>query len=541
MDSGQIILVRFSARKGYVMKKAKLFFINSVVMIATSLVLRIIDVFFNVYISNKIGLAGMGLIQIIMSVFGFSVIVACSGIGLASTRLVAEELAYNSHSGVRKSMKTCLTYAIVFGSFASFILLIGGNFIGTHLLKDTRTIQSLHILAISLPFYSAQCALYGYFTAVRRVFLSSITQILEMGARIGLTVFFIEKNLEKGMEATCNGLMMAATLSEIVAFGLMFSVYMIDKRRFKRKDTTKNNIPKRLFKISLPMAFSSYVCSALVTIKNVMIPIGLVKYGMTRDVALSQFGVISGMVIPIILFPAAFIGTFSSLIVPEITECYRLGNRKKINYIVTRAFQVTLIFTICVIAIFLKFSQEFGMVVYKNITIGTYIEILTPLALIAYLDGITDAMLKGLDQQVASMFFNIFDSGFSILLVFFLLPRFGLNGLLFLMFASKLLNTFLSINKIAKITDFKVKYSDWMFKPFVCSFIAVVFAKAIINVVYHGYRYSVSVLTMYVTLSIVLYIILIFAFGCIKKQDIKLLSNKFKKKNISKGIDSDVA
>ena len=523
------------------MKKAKLFFINSIVMIATSLILRIIDVFFNIYISNKIGLAGMGLIQIIMSVFGFSVIVACSGIGLASTRLVAEELAYNSHSGIRKSMKTCFIYAISFGVFASFILLIGGNFIGTHLLRDARTVKSLHILAISLPFYSAQCALYGYFTAVRRVFLSSITQILEMGARIGLTVFFIERNLENGMEATCNGMMMAATLSEVVAFSLMFSVYLIDRRRFNKKDTTKNNIRKRLFNISLPMAFSSYVCSALITIKNVMIPLGLVKYGMTRDVALSQFGVINGMVIPIILFPAAFIGTFSSLIVPEVTECYRLGNRKKINYIVTRAFQFTLIFTIGIIAIFLKFSQEFGMVVYKNITIGTYIEILTPLALIAYLDGITDAMLKGLDQQVASMFYNIFDSGFSILLVYFLLPRFGLNGLLFLMFASKLLNTFLSINKITKITDFKVRYSDWMIKPFICSFIAVVFAKGIVNTVYRGYRYSVTILTMYVTISIILYVIMIIAFGCVKKQDVTIFLNRFKKKNISKSIDSDVA
>ena len=68
-------------------------------------------------------------------------------------------------------------------------------------------------------------------------------------------------------------------------------------------------------------------------------------------------------------------------------------------------------------------------------------------------------MLIGLNKQVSSMFFNIFDSAFSIVLVFVLLPKFGLNGLLFVMFASKLLNTYLSINKIAKITDFKIKYS----------------------------------------------------------------------------------
>lgn len=510
------------------MRKGKLFFINSLVLIGTSLVLRIIGVTFNVYISEKMGLAGMGLIEIIISVFSFSVIVACSGIGLASTRLVAEEYANNSHSGIRKSMRECITYAITFGISAGIVLYFGADFIGKTLLGDARTVNSLHILAISLPFYSAQCALYGYFTAVRKVYLSSVIQIAEMAFRIGLTVYFLEKNINLGMEAACNGLMIAATLSEVIAFSMMIAVYEIDKRHFNRKDTTVNRIRKRLFKISLPVAFSSYVCSALQTIKNIMIPLGLMKYGMSRDLALSQFGVINGMVIPIILFPAAFLSAFSSLILPEITECYRLGNKNRINYIITKAFQFTLIFTIGIIGLFLMFSNEFGIVIYKNINIGTYIKILTPLALIAYLDGMVDSMLKGLDKQVSSMFFNIFDSGFSIVLVYFLLPKFGLSGLLFVMFASKLLNTYLSIDKVAKVTDFKIKYSAWMVKPLISIFISVVFSKLIVGVLNNGYKYTPLVLTEYVGLSLIIYTVIILVLGCVSKNDLKMIKNVFR-------------
>ncbi len=367
------------------MRKVKLFLINSFAMTATSLILRIIGVSFNVYISNTIGLAGMGLIEIIMSVFSFSVIVASSGINLGATRLVAEELACKSHSGIRKSMSNCLIYSAVFGIFAGLVLFLGADFIGTTLLGDERTVKSLPILAISLPFYSAQCVMYGYFTAVRKSFLTSIVQVFEMGSRIGLTVYFLEKNLHLGLEYACIGLMTAATLSEIIAFSLMFIVYLLDKRKYSKKDKTNNNITKRMFKITLPVAFSSYVCSALQTIKSIMIPLGLIKFGLTRDEALAQFGVISGMVIPVILFPAAFLSTFSSLIVPEITEAYRLDNKARINSMISRVFQISLIFTICVIGIFLNFSNEFGLVIYNNISIGVYIKILTPLALIAYL------------------------------------------------------------------------------------------------------------------------------------------------------------
>ena len=510
------------------MRKAKLFMINSIVMIITSIILRMIYVSFNVYISKKIGFAGIGLVEIIMSVFGFSVIVASSGVGLAATRLVSEEIANKSHAGIRRSMRCCLIYSIFFGLCASITLYFGADFIGRYLLKDIRTIYAMKILSISLPFYSAQCALYGYFTAVRRVYLSCAVQVFEMGARIYLTIFYLEKNLAKGMEAACNGLMIAATLSEIIAFAIMYTVFKFDRRRYNKKDKSLSNIKHRLFRISIPVALSSYACSALCTIKNVLIPFCLVAYGMTRDEALSQYGIINAMVLPIILFPAAFLSVFSSLIIPELTECYRLGNNKRINYIITRAFQVTLIFTICVIGIFLKFSNEFGIVIYQNLQIGIYIKILTPLALIAYLDGMVDAMLKGLDEQVASMMFNITDSVFSIILVLFFLPRFGFEGLIFIVFASKLLNTFLSINKITVITDFKIKYVDWMLKPLICIFISVVFSKVIVNFASPGYKFSTTTLVLYCTSSIIIYAVLIILNNCVSKDDIRLFFKRFK-------------
>ncbi len=138
-------------------------------------------------------------------------------------------------------------------------------------------------------------------------------------------------------------------------------------------------------------------------------------------------------------------------------------------------------------------------------------------------------MLKGLNEQVSSMFFNIFDSAFSIALVYFLLPKFGLDGLLFVMFASKLLNTYLSIDKIARTTDFYIKYFDWIVKPFICIFASVIFSKLIVNVLSSGYKYTPIILIQYVLFSILLYIIFIMLFGSISKKDLHLLKGLFKK------------
>jgi len=511
------------------MRKMKLFLMNSIILVITSLLLRTIGVSFNVYISNKIGLSGMGLLEIIISVFSFAVILATSGISLAATRLVAEELASNSNSGINSAMKKCISYSLFFGISSGFLLFFSSNFVGTYLLHDVRTIKSLYVLSICLPFIAIQSALYGYFTAVRRIAISASVQIIEQVVKIALTIYLLKSFLPKGLEYACLSLVIASCISEIVSFILLFCMYIIDKRRFTPTCEKSENMTNRMLNISLPIAFSSYICSALYTIKSVMIPIGLIKSGMTRDIALAQFGVISGMVLPVILFPSAFLSAFSSLIVPEITECYRLGNTKKINYIISRAFQITLIFSIGIIGIFLKFPYDFGMVIFRNIEIGSYIRVLAPLILIIYLDSVVDSMLKGLNQQVSSMFYNIFDSAFSIILVYFLLPKYGIKGLMFVIFLSKLLNTFLSVNKIIKVTNFKIDFLAWFVKPLFCILFSISLSKIFVDILNIGYNSLVFALILSVVFSLVLYIITLWFTNCFSKSDILRVKSIFKK------------
>lgn len=93
------------------MKKIQRFFLNAMIMTATSLLMNAVGVWFNLYISGKIGAEGMGVFQLIMSVYSFTVTFAASGINLASTRLVAEEAA-SPNGNVKGAMRRCFGYAL---------------------------------------------------------------------------------------------------------------------------------------------------------------------------------------------------------------------------------------------------------------------------------------------------------------------------------------------------------------------------------------------------------------------------------------------
>ena len=186
---------------------------------------------------------------------------------------------------------------------------------------------------------------------------------------------------------------------------------------------------------------------------------------MDSETSLKCYGTIHGMTLPIILFPSSILKSLAGLLVPEFSECLKLGHVRQINHIASRMIKNALLFSIFISGIFYCFADEFGRTIYKNSEVSYYIRLLAPLTVIMYVDGIVDGMLKGLNQQLNSMWYNIIDSFISVIAVIILLPKYGASGYIAMIYISELLNGFLSINRLIKITDFKVKYISWIALP----------------------------------------------------------------------------
>lgn len=84
-------------------RRIKVFLLHGILLTITGLVMRTIGMFFNVYISNKIGSEAIGIYQLIMSVYMFAITLANSGIHLATTRIISEQEAFRYGSRYKKS------------------------------------------------------------------------------------------------------------------------------------------------------------------------------------------------------------------------------------------------------------------------------------------------------------------------------------------------------------------------------------------------------------------------------------------------------
>ena len=93
------------------------------------------------------------------------------------------------------------------------------------------------------------------------------------------------------------------------------------------KENTKG-LTKRLFKISVPIAANSYLMSIFSTVQMILIPLSLIKFGMSESEAISVLGGVMGMVFPIIMFPATLLMSLAMVLMPEISRARAINNKE---------------------------------------------------------------------------------------------------------------------------------------------------------------------------------------------------------------------
>lgn len=506
------------------MSRLKRYLASGALMTAVTLALRGLSVIFNAYISKKIGAEALGLYTLLGSVYSFALTFALSGINLTTTRLVSDALGEDSKANARAAMKKCICYSLFFGISASVALLLLAEPLGIHALGDVRTVKPLRLCAATLPLISLTSCMGGYFTAVRRVYKNAATQIIEQLARLAFCTVLLDAFFGKDIESSCVALVLGGALSEMLSFSISLLLYILD-RSIKGKSsaarTTEKRIGKKMLSIALPLALSTYFRSALLSIEHIMIPWGLERSGADRASSLAAYGTLQAMVMPLVLLPSALIQSFSGLLIPELAELKIRKNKTEIRYIASRVCHLALIFACGTSGIMIFFADDLGREIYSSTEAGRYIRLIAHIIPIMYLDTTVDSMLKGLGEQLYTMNVNIVDTLSSLVMVLILIPKMGIYGYIVLIMVSEIFNASLSIYKLVRVTDIKLRPLKWLLLPTLSVTAASGVGSALGAAIGIGLVPSIAI-------SVALYLLLVRALGAIDREEYVWIRSFFK-------------
>lgn len=432
--------------------------------------MRGVGLFSSSYVAGAVGAEGVGLYTLIMSLYGFALTFATSGIALTMTNQVAAAQETGDRA-VSSVVRAGITYALAFGGAATAVLFLFAPLFGVRVLGDVRTVPTIRILALSLLPEALLSVLTGYFVGVRRITNNAVLQVSAQAFKLSITLLLVGRLGGRGIKEACIALAVCLLLTDMVTLAIAVVQFLHARRGGGRGVGRESLVP--VCRMAFPLAVSAYLRSALLTVEHLLIPKRLRLYGQSAADSLASYGILHGMALPVVLYPMALLTSFAGLLVPEFAESNAKGDSARMQRMCEKSLRTALWYGIGISSFLLLFSEELGLVFYHSAEAGRYIAMLAPVVPIMYLDHVTDQMLKGIGEQVASMWINITDSLLSVALVYVLLPLLGVQGYAWVIIGMEMYNFLLSFRRLRRRIRFRISSILSVAPPFFAAFFSV--------------------------------------------------------------------
>ena len=428
-------------------------FYSALLLTGVNLLLRFVGTSFQVYISAALGAAGVGLLQLVMSVGSLAMVAGMAGIRTATMYLTAEELGRGKRQNVTWVLSACFIYSIlcsgaVAASLYGFAPQIAQSWIG-----DTRTVQSLRLFAAFLPCTCLCGVMTGYFTAANRIGTLAAVEVAEQLCSMTITMTALQLWAGGDAGRACLCVIFGSSMGTLLTLGCLILLRL----RERVPPGARLPVRSRLTEAAVPLALADVLKSGINTTENLMVPKRLALNALVEN-PLAAFGMVSGMVFPVLMFPACILFGLAELLIPELARCAAAGSQKRISYLVRRSLKVSMLYGVLFCGLMFLLAEELCMVLYANAEAGRYLKLYSLMVPMLYCDAITDAMTKGLGQQKVCVRYNILTSSMDVVFLYLLLPKYGMDGYFLSFLVTHLINFGLSLRRLLKITGERIPF-----------------------------------------------------------------------------------
>ena len=423
------------------MKRNNPFITGTIILTLTGLLSRLIGFFYRIYLSRLFGEEGMGVYQLLSPVLSLTFSVTAAGLQTAISKYVAGEAAAENYKASFRVLMTGLFLSLLLSLPCTGIMLRFSELIAARFLLEPRTASMLRIIALSVPLGAVHSCINGYFYGVKKAGIPAATQLIEQFFRVACVFLASYTAGLKGSAPTINVAVVGLVVGE---FGAMVVSIAAVYLRFCQLSSTKGirrnaakalrpaaaylSVTAKLLALSVPLSLTRIVINLLQSVEAVYIPSMLQAYGYDSATALSVYGVLTGMALPLIFFPNALTGSISLMLLPVVSEADAAGNMAAVKRAARKTvYSCLFLGGICTLG-FLLLGRPVGQLLFHSELAGIFICSLSFICPFLYLCATLTSILHGLGKAGSIFFVNVSSLLLRLAFVFWLLPRFGIDS-----------------------------------------------------------------------------------------------------------------
>lgn len=445
-----------------------------------SFILQGLGLWLNIMISNKLGTASVGVMTLIFSLFGFIMVLANGNIFISTSRFVSEEIGAGNEN-VTRIMRLSMGFSLILSaafSLASFLL---SGLIADYVSDTSELALSIKIIAFSLSPAAFGSCIKGYFNAVRNVNVPCIGDIVEFAAKwsaLALGVIFL---LDRGLSVYIL-ISVSILIGEVISCIFYIIKYLPEYKRFSAKSENKPRITKitSYLKFSLPIVAGGYVQMVMSSLNEALVPVALLKYNVSSERAMSEYGMFEAMIIPTVFYPAVILTSLSNIIIPEIARANSSDNIGRVKSLIRKIFRRAFAYSFFISGMLLTAGDKIGQILCPSDSlVGETLVKLFPVVPFIYLEIVLEGIIKGLGKQNFSTINSLCEYIIRIVCVIIFVNLYGFTGVLISYYASNIYSNIVRIIFVCRTTGVHFEVWTYLAKPFLMCFFCCHVATAV--------------------------------------------------------------
>ena len=442
---------------------------GTIILTLAGLLSKVLGFIMRIFLSRYLGAEGIGIVQLVSPLHVLGVVIASFGIQTAISRFVSST---PGHSGERfRVLKTGVILGFSLAVLYSLILFLFSPELAGYLLGEAECTPLLRVAAICIPLETIHHCINGYYYGTRKTGVPALSQLIEQSVRISSLWLIFAITTKEGITFTPIHAVLGNLAGDIASMLFNLTALSLEKKGGKNLPCTNcsshGQILRRIGTVALPLTCSQTITHIFHSVETVLIPTMLRAHGYDNSTALSMYGILTGMALPLILFPSTLANSFAVLLLPTISEAYSRANHRLIDVLTRHTIHVCLLLGIFSTGFFITMGGETGQLLYDNSLAGSYIITLGFLCPFLFLNMTLSSVLNGLGKTAQVFRNNLIGLSIRILFAVCIIPKIGIYGYFMGFLLSSCIITLLLVLSIRSYVHPVFEPLEYLCKPIV--------------------------------------------------------------------------
>jgi len=303
--------------------------VSALILVIGGFVCKCLGALFRLPLTNLLGIEGIGVFQLIMSLYSFSLVVTCGGVTATLSKLISSTRARGQHEKISTYLKRAVLFSVLLGLGIGIIFFFCGKWIAGF--QGITSGSGYTLFVALLPLGGMLAVFRGFFQGYENMLPTAISQILEQVAKFGFGLLFAFYFGKFGISQGVFGAFLGIVLSEVVSLLFLFVIFLFKRDGSSRlQDLRAVKFACREFdKVNFMLMLSASILPLVNAFDGLIIVPRLTDAGFSSGLATKLFGLQSGIAGAFLNFPLIISVAVATTLLPNISYLISKGGKSR--------------------------------------------------------------------------------------------------------------------------------------------------------------------------------------------------------------------